>query len=221
MQVVAQVAAAWSSLPSYDESDVPAFLGLAVPAVIAGQRASSLLTAAFLRRATGGDVAAPDFDATTGAELRNGTPLDEVYRRPFVTVWSALAAGTTWEAAVAAGLARARSSAAMDVQLAMRGTLRDVGERTDRIVGYQRVPDAGACRFCLQVAGQRYTTADLMPLHNHCGCGVDVITSARRGEFFRGNPENDLDEDAPRVAVEDHGELGPVLVDAQHQFTAL
>lgn len=218
----AAVVAAWRALPSYDEQNVPAFLARAVPAVAIAQRSSIALTAAFLARQSGEQLPAADVAAILAA-TRAGVPLEEVYRRPFVTVWTALQDGTRWEDAVAAGLARASGSAAFDVQAAMRGTLRDVGERTDRIVGYERVPDAGACSFCRLVAGQRYTTAQLMPLHNRCGCGVDVITRARRDEFFEGNRANDLDlsvEDA-RVAIEQHGELGPVLVDAQHQFTAL
>lgn len=218
----AAVTQAWRALPSYDEQNVPAFLARAVPAVQVAQRSSIALTAAFLARQAGGPVPPADVAAIL-ASTRSGTPLGEVYRRPFVTVWTALGRGTMWDDAVAAGLARATAAASFDVQAAMRSTLVDIGERTDRIVGYQRVPDAGACAFCQLVAGQRYTTADLMPVHNRCGCGVDVITTENRGDFFRGNPDNDLDLDpqAPRVTVEEHGELGPLLVDAEHEFTAL
>jgi hypothetical protein len=100
----------------------------------------------------------------------------------------------------------------------MRQTLVAVGEQDPTILGYQRVPDAGACAFCRLVAGQRYRTDQLMPLHNHCGCGVDVITADNRAGFT-GKPENDLSK--PGVAVNDHGELGPVLGDPAHTFTAL
>jgi hypothetical protein len=143
-----------------------------------------------------------------------------VYRRPFVTVWTALGVGREWERAVGEGLARLTSTAQTDVQLAMRNTLRAVGEADDLILGYQRVPDAGACNFCLLVSGQRYRTGDLMPIHNHCGCGVDVITTINRHEFS-GKPTNDLTipPDAPPVEVREHGELGPVLVNADHDFT--
>jgi hypothetical protein len=112
----------------------------------------------------------------------------------------------------------------MDVQLAMRQTLVTVGEQTDQIVGYQRVPDPGACAFCTLVAGQRYHTAELMPVHNHCGCGVDVITAETRGDFT-GKRENDqtstVGDDGTVSRVVEHGELGPLLVDGTDHFTHL
>lgn len=160
-----------------------------------------------------------DVAAVTGAGVRNGTAPVEVYQRPFVTVWTALKAGTRFEDAVAAGLARATGSAAMDVQLTMRSTLTDIGSRDDLILGFERVPDGDACDFCVLVAGQRYTTADLMPVHNHCGCGVDIITAENRGDFT-GKTGNDLSMPAA-VSIAEHGELGPLLVGADHHFDAL
>lgn len=44
------------------------------------------------------------------------------------------------------------------------------------IVGYERVPDGGACVLCLTAAGQRYHSDDLMPIHDKCGCGVEPLT---------------------------------------------
>jgi hypothetical protein len=106
------------------------------------------------------------------------------------------------------------------VQLAMRQTLVDIGDQDDLILGYQRVPDTGACAFCRLVAGQRYRTNQLMPIHAHCGCGVDVITAANRADFT-GKAANDLSvtRDGVTAEVREHGELGPVLVDGQHEFT--
>lgn len=222
-QVTAQVAAAWAALPSYDEGDVATFLAAALPVVLAAQRAAVLLTNAFLGLRLGRGPAEIDPDRLIGPHLRNGTEPSDVYRRPFVTTWSKLKEGTGWEDAVKAGGDRATSAAATDCQLAMRETLREVGEKDDLILGFQRVPDPGACDFCRLVAGQRYTTGQLMPIHNHCGCGVDVITEANRGDFT-GDPEHDLSvsrEDGLTAAVEEHGELGPVLVDGAHAFTAL
>jgi hypothetical protein len=59
-----------------------------------------------------------------------------------------------------------------------------------------------------------------MPIHNRCGCGVDVITSEDR-DLFTGSQANDLDLDPAEVRIEEHGELGPVLVGAGHDFTRL
>lgn len=216
------VARAWLTLPGYDEDDVLRFLSAVLPAVATAQRVAVRITAAFLARSVGGRPTAIDLDQVTGAALRGGIEPQTVYRRPFVTTWTALERGVLFQDAVQQGLARARSTAAMDVQLAMRQTLVHVGERDDRILGYQRVPDAGACTFCRLVSGQRYTTGQLMPIHNHCGCGVDVITAENRGDFT-GRAENDLSvtRDGVTASVEDHGELGPLLVNGDQHFTQL
>lgn len=214
------VAQAWRNLPSYDEADVPGFLAVVVPLMLAAQRASATLTNAFLARRLGRSPLRLDPALVTGGALRNGTGPDEVYRRPFVTVWTGLKDGQPWDDAVLAGLERATSAAAMDVQLAMRQTLTVVADQDSRIVGFQRVPDTGACDFCKLVSGQRYLKHDLMPLHNRCGCGVDVITRDER-DLFTGNQDNDLDLDPNDVRIEQHGELGPVLVGAGHDFTRL
>lgn len=64
-------------------------------------------------------------------------------------------------------------------------------------------------------------TANGIVTHN-CGCGVDVITEANRGDFT-GKPENDLSatRDGMTAAVEEHGELGPLLVNGDQHFTNL
>jgi hypothetical protein len=214
------IANAWRGMPAYHESDLDLWLTTAVPIVLAAQRQAVSLTEAFLARSLGRQPFGVPPAGLIGDALR-GTSPETVYRRPFVTVWTALGAGKELEAAIEEGLTRATAAAATDVQLAMRSTLREVGQVDEAILGYQRVPDAAACDFCRLVAGQRYTTDELMPIHTHCGCGVDVITAANRGDFS-GRRENDLNvtDGDLTVAVREHGELGPVLVDAAHDFTA-
>lgn len=244
-QVTATAAlAAWMQLGSHDEEDVPAFLRRVVPVVLAAQRQTVALTVAYLSRAIGRRVASPDVNTVTGAAIRTatpevieasqrgglalapdaiGVPPEVTYRRPFVAVWSDLSAGKPWRDAVIAAGDRVASTAALDVQNAMRHTLRAVGEREDLILGYRRVPDADACPFCKLIAGRRYLTADLMEVHPRCACGVDVITAENRDDFT-GKRENDLaisPDGAVRAAVVQHGELGPLLVSADHDITLL
>ncbi len=193
----AAAAAAWLSLGSYDEADVPTFLNRVVPLVLAAQRQVAMLTAAYLAVAIGRRARPVDFDRVTGAGIRTATPevieasqrgglalapdattvpLEIVYRRPFVETWAALAKRTPFEAALDAARERVEATAAMDVQNAMRHTLRLVGEReSDVIVGWARVPDADACPFCRLIAGRRYLVSDLLPVHARCVVGDTMV----------------------------------------------
>lgn len=239
----AATAAAWLDLASYDEADVPRFLARIVPVVLAAQRASVTSTIAYLSRMIGRRAAPVNVDDLIGASIRTATPAvieasqrggtalspdatgvppEIVYRRPFVEVWGALADHTPWEDAVALGGERVAGTAALDIQNTMRHTLRAVGEADDLIFGYARVPDADACAFCKLIAGRRYLTSDLMEVHTRCQCGVEVITAANRDDYF-GKAENDLaiPVEGVKVAVVQHAELGPLLVNAEHAFTSL
>lgn len=206
------VASIWEELPGYDRENLDEWLSKVVPVVQTGQRASIALTEGFLAQAVGRGPLGVNPE-TVIAGVRGETATETVYERPFVTLWAKLGAGVQFSTAAAVALERARSSAATDVQMAMRDTLREVGEADELILGYQRVPDGGACSFCQLVSGQRYHTADLMPIHSNCGCGVDVITGTQRPDFS-GRYDRD------QVAIRQHGELGPVLVDPAHDFTS-
>lgn len=248
---VQAVANAWQSLPAYNLVNVAQFLAIVVPIINAAQRQSAALTNAYLGQAMGRPPLPLDVQKVIGPAIRAGTPPEIVYRRPFVTTWTALKrlppepsrgtppppasppppspAGVPVPVASRiepvpervvqarnAGLAHAKSSAAMDVQNTMRHTLKLIGDMDTTILGYRRVPDVTACEFCKLIAGRRYLTSELQPVHANCGCGVDVITAANRGDFF-GKLENDLS--IPGVAVREHGELGPLLVDPADHFT--
>lgn len=200
----------WDALPAYDEANVPDFLNSALPVVRSAQRQSVALTDAFISRSLRRRPIGINPDDVIGANARAGTDPAEVYRRPFVTVWTALANNTDYVAALAAGAARATSTAAMDVQLASRGTFTAVQEADDSIRGYQRVADPGACEFCQSIDGAFVKSADAMALHNNCGCSLEPITGS-----VRSTPVPD------DVAVHEHGELGAVLTAPDDHFTKL
>lgn len=214
------IARIWASLPGYDRENLDEWLSRAVPVVTASQRASVSLTDAYIAQALARAPLGINPAQVIGT-IRGAVTPEVVYERPFITIWTKLGAGVDFADAAAAGLERAQSSAATDVQMAMRNTLQAVGERDRTVLGYARVPDAVACAFCRLVAGQRYHSSDLMPIHSHCGCGVDVITAENRHEFT-GNPRYDrvVEGDELTVKVAEHGELGPVLVNAAHDFTS-
>lgn len=233
------VTAAWRSLPHYDEANVADWLKVVLPLILAAQRQSVALTRAYLTRALDGHAVNVDVAELVGAAVRNGTPPAEVYRRPFVTVWTELQQGTPWQQAVEHGLERATSTAAMDVQLSQTHTAAAVGRADQRITGWERVPDAGACDLCLIASTQRYHKADLMPIHNHCGCGVRPIVGGddrqvvnpellaelkKAGALRRITAQRQAaaarEASGIDVAVHEHGELGPVLTNAADNFTS-
>ena len=220
--IVGLVTQAWHGLPGYDEEDVPQFVEQASAAVIAGQTRAVALADAYIARALGRGPLGLNAADLTGPAVRNGTPADVEWRRPFVQAWSALGRGVQYEDAIAQGLHRAANMAATDVQLAHLRAYNAIGAADERIVGYQRVPDGSACTFCRTIAGRRYHKQALQPVHAHCGCGVAPITEATRGDFF-GKRENDIvREPYPEgVAVHEHGELGPVLAAPGDHFTSL
>lgn len=199
-----ETARIWRALPRYDRANVDQWLSAVLPVAEATKRQSALLTDAYIarklrRRPVG--IETP--------KIRGGTPPEKVYERPFLTLWKALSAGKAFEEASAAALARATSTAAMDVQMAMREAANAVQQADDGIFGYQRVANAGACEFCLMIDGAYVKSADAMALHNHCGCGLEPLTEP-----------HPLAASLPNgVAVHQHGELGPVLTDPAHAFT--
>lgn len=108
---------------------------------------------------------------------------------------------------------------------------------------------AKTCIYCAAISTKRFRIADLMPLHLHCDCAVapiwgtkdpgnvinrDLLRKIKHGsgrpDYWnqrgfvddRGNP---VDKDGHLipgddiVKVEQHGELGPVLVSPAHHFT--
>jgi hypothetical protein len=220
------VAAAWAAQGSYDEETLPNFLRAALPPVQAAKRASVSLTGAYIARSL---ERQPDsFDiAQIVAGIRNGANPADVYTRPYKRVWRALAEGVAWSSAVGYGLDVAVSSAATDVQLAMREAAMAIERSTPGFFGYERVADAGACEFCQEVDGAYVKGSDglVMALHNNCGCGLEPLTEPAESTVFlpdgseirpyQYGPIND------RVAIENHGELGPVLGDPAHNFTSL
>ena len=210
--LTAGVRRAWADLPAYDEANVSEWLERVLPLVAAAQRTSSALTNAYLARMLGRQPMPVDVAAVTGAAVRAGAQPADVYRRPFVNVWTALKAGRPYTDAVASGAARAAGTAAIDVQLAARATSAAVQNADPRIIGYQRVADPDCCDYCRMIDGAFVKRADAMALHNGCGCGLEPV--------LRDAPETEP-ELPDGVAVEAHGELGPVIVDPSDHFTRL
>lgn len=238
----------WRDLGSWNEADVDRFLARTLPVVDAGQRRTVSLTDAYLARVTRTRTIGLPADDLVGAGVRNGTPPADVYRRPFVQLWSALSNGAQFMDAMNAAGVRAAQSASTDVSLSMRASadaFQEAGPAESDIIGWERVLDPDACAFCATASTQRYKSANLEPIHANCQCGIaPVFRENDRAikDFNRQVLSNIKDANAaadrpywearhfrvdgdtgevilPDIAVHEHGELGAVLADAAHDFT--
>lgn len=162
-----QLAAMWNGLPDYRDRSVDKFVRVAVPKVQAGQIAQARATAEYL----GGAVARD--------EILSARKVDQAveYRRPAVTVYTALAQGLSLTESVLSGGRRLAELAATDMQLARtvqaRASLANSG-----FTYYRRVLSGSEnCAMCSIASTQRYHKRDLMPIHPGCDCGVEAVNA--------------------------------------------
>lgn len=239
-QLVLALGRRWERL-GIDEADIDAFLAFALPLLLAGEAQAGNLANAYLSRRLGESVAA--IEPVVGAAVRGVDPV-EVYRRPFVEVRARLADGKTPVEAFASGRRRLDSLIRTDLQLASTKTSQRRLAESPKVVGFRRVlTGSESCGLCAVASTQRYRSFDLMPIHPGCDCSVEPIVGDTdpgrvanrqrlrqlKGEGVKGNrsqlshfrvgPDGELVE--PTVAVRDHGELGPTLAEAGHEFSTL
>lgn len=241
-RTVTAVGFLWDRHANLDDRAAAVFAGQAASVVRGSQAGVTALVNGHLgAAATLVDSGVLDLDDTPPTP-RN-VDLDEVYYRGVVSARAAISEGRTYTEAMTAGRARAVASASTDVVLAQRAVMSRAVDGT-RIVGYRRTLTGVSCALCASASTQRYTRSSLMPIHSHCDCGVAPIIGSRDpGHVINeplladlksagkatGDPDYwrsrkfKVDEDGtirlPGIAIHHHGELGPVLTDADHNFT--
>lgn len=247
----AAVGQLWDAVGGLDDQAADEFVRQAVTIVLGAERTTASLTAAYLSQLIAELASTPpaparlDLATVTGRALRAAPPA-EVYARPVVTARKAIAEGRSLVEALAAGRARATSTAATDVALAHRAAAVAVMAGDDRVVGYRRVLTGRSCALCATASTQRYHRHTLAPIHAHCDCRVaplvgdqdpgqvindDLLDRLReaggsrywrqRGVTVDEHGHLVVGDDGRRleVATKEHGELGPVLVDRDHHFS--
>lgn len=155
----ATAAQTWDELGSWDEADIETFTARLQPAAVAAQSHAASLAAAFIALATTSPitpVTAPSVD----------------WAPAFFVYWKSLTAGT-WEDALQVGRNQAEALGFDAVQSAARDASAQIDRQQPAITRWARIPDAGACDWCLEVAGDQYLTAESADFgHNRCGCSV-------------------------------------------------
>ncbi|MFI8853676.1 hypothetical protein ACIGW3_26270 [Streptomyces sp. NPDC053499] len=237
-RVIQFVLGAFDSLGSYRDADAAEFVERVLPVVLASQQRMGEITDAYLSAMIAdmlGGAAAP-----TGVELAEalrGTPPEEVYRRPFVTAWTALSDGKAFPQAVDEGRTRLLSITETDLQLARTHAARQSMERGGARFFRRRLSGSKNCALCVIASSQRYRVERLMPIHPGCDCKVEPLPDGR-------DPGQIIDEDLLREAhaaiardigtsdrggrspdyrkviiTREHGEIGPLLAVRRHDFT--
>lgn len=238
----ARAADLFTGLGSWRDADFERYIQQVAPVLAGANQQAARLQIAFyqqMAQAAGENFVVPELspqDYTVEA-LRNGAPAAEVYRRPFVDLYTQLSNGNTMTAAIAAGAARISSIASTDVQLARRNAGFSARSRNDRIVGYARtLTGSENCALCYVASTQRYTRGELLPIHPGCDCGeMPIYGTQDPGQVIdelRLNATHEAVEqrfgisdpgaraiDYRQIAIREHGELGPMLTVADQKFT--
>lgn len=206
-------------------------------AVAAGQVGVAQVTDAYLARvaqvvrgrAVGPVGVTPDMSQS----LRDGVTGPEVQARAAVEYRWQVSTGVERATAAVLAAQRAWNMASTDLGLAFQHQTRTFMTVTGAD-GYRRVirPErskGGTCGLCVAASNRVYYKTDLMPLHGGCHCtvvevggDVDEGLVVNDEEYARIAGESDSlnrkDLRKVRVQVQQHGELGPVLTDAGHDF---
>jgi hypothetical protein len=264
---------AWDAYAGLDDVSARRFTEAAARISTAAQQQTAALAAGYLE-ANDAVLGRASSIVPTLPPIRNGVPTEAVYNRSIVEARRIVGNGGNVDQALAAGRARATSTARTDVILANRGAVSAAKAGRPWVVGYRRVLTGKSCALCATASTQRYNIADLQPIHASCDCDVAEIygnadpgqvinrelledlkataadggrpdywrgpylvdergrITVARTDYLRGpdgkrllteagNPVRvKVPGDPVRATVRRHGELGEVLTDSRHAFTA-
>lgn len=160
---------------------------------------------------------------------RNADSL-EVWTRPAEQYRYARSQGKSHEEALSVGLARVEQLASMNNTLEAREASREIFMASTAVIGYRRIihPEltrSGTCGLCAAASTRMYEKAELLPIHQGCVCTIAPVTESqdpgaalneadlkRLYEMAGGTFAEQLSR--VRYRIDEHGELGPTLVDA-------
>lgn len=237
-RVISFVLDAFDGLGSYRDADAITFIERVLPVVLGAQRQMGQVTDAYLSAMIAdmlGGAAAP-----VGVQLDEalrGVPPAEVYRRPFVTAWTALSQGKDLVDAVGEGRTRLLSITETDLQLARTHAARESMTRRGAQFYRRRLSGSKNCGLCVIASTQRYRVERLMPIHPGCDCKPEPIAGDRdpgqildeglleeaHAAIAKGTGESDRGGRAPDyrevIVTREHGEYGPLLAVRRHSHT--
>ena len=231
------VRAAYISDPSFitDHDKIDRLTALMMPAVEAGQLQVADLTNAHLSNLFG--VEHPPASQLS-MFARPGVDKQAELARPFWTAVKESKKGKPLEEALKAGERRLGKMVDTDLQMAKVRQSREV-LKAGHIQRYARVTGPKPCWLCSVASTQTYYTEDLLPIHPGCDCSVKPVPLQEESLQEDFDPEQlllDTNEQTKmmgaliedgagirqfrdRVAVRQHGEIGPTLTWKHQNFT--
>lgn len=237
VQLIKLLLGLWSGFDRWDDVDVVAGMAarsatLVDSATAQARRTNRSFITSVLRDMNALPEELPGFD---NIYPRANITQSEVYRRPVDEfIWRRRNGGTLAESREAFEQ-RMRDIVEADIAAADRDEARILYDASPRVLGYRRVihPElskSGTCGLCIVASSRIYHTDELMPLHGGtCNCDTLPITEGD-DPGFRLN-DDDLkkiyaaagstaaeDLQNTRITINEHGELGPVLVKQGDHF---
>jgi hypothetical protein len=236
-RILAYVQFLWTNSPSLRDADVDRLVARIVPVVRSGQLQVAQLTDAYIGRMS--QAAGISWTAGVNRALVDyrGVPFDVVYKRPAVTAYSSLTAGSTFAVAKKAGLDRLSSIVTTDIQQTRNRQAQQSMGRSGFSLFRRQLSGSENCALCSIASTQRYTRGDLMPIHPGCDCAVVPLNSPNDpGQVIDGDRLETIHAEVERFVGEadrggrapdyrklivsrEHGELGPTLTWLDDSFT--
>ncbi|MFI7239674.1 hypothetical protein [Streptomyces cyaneofuscatus] len=239
-RILTFVLSAFDGLPAYRDADADGFLERVLPVVLGVQQQMGQVTDAYLTAMIadmlGTTTATAPVTSAVSEQLR-GVPPTEVYRRPFVQVWTALSRGHDPADAIGQGRTRLLSITETDLQLARTHSARGAMERGGARYFRRRLTSGKNCALCTIASTQRYRVENLMPIHPGCHCKPEPLPGNRdpghvideqllkdaHDAITRDLGESDRGGRAPDyrqvIITREHGEYGPLLAARRNNFT--
>lgn len=241
--LVALVRELWKAmLDPYDRGQVDTFVKAAGHAVVAARHHAAGISDEYMRHVLDvyGSPVRSGVKPEPIPELPRGIPITSEYVRPVKVYRRARLEGLDKLLADDRALARAESIATMDVSMASRDARMNRLVLAEDVIGYRRIVhpevvirDDGkpspVCGLCLAAADRPYRKIEKQGLHDRCRCTIAPITK----DQDPGSPLNNeslgkvytqaggTDRQAlakQRYKIEQHAELGPVLVNATYNW---
>ncbi len=201
--------------------------------LVAGRRVPPFLELGGFPDGPNGDINRP-VDMSIRDDERSFVDPAEPYGRVADSYrYNVVARGDSEEAAARKAVTRISAAAWTDVTLAVREQYQASFD-DERIVAWRRVllgtrqTGGPPCGLCVVAADRIYRRKDLMPIHSRCRCGVlPILDGMDPGLRLNQDDLTALYNAAGgtgaggllnvKVALTEHGELGPVLVNADQR----